>query len=261
MNRPWDLFKWDMWNPAIEPLPKEAKVFRKISICTTCMDRTLDLSKTLPQNIQDNIDYPNIEFVLVNYNTHDNMEEWVFKNLEKELSSGIVKYVKTTKPKFYSMSHSRNIGFKSASGDIVTNVDADNFTGKGFANHLNLLAEIRPNRAFFAKGKRMMHGRVGMYKNEFLEIGGYDEELQGYGYDDHSLMIRAMNYFNAKLMWWAGISEVDFTRRIKTSKGKVVENMENKKWRETEKINKEITHRKINAKEYVANVGKEWGKI
>lgn len=251
---------WDIWNPTEQPLTDgDAKKFRKISICTTCMNRTSDLRKTLVQNINDNSSYPNLEFIILNYNSSDDMHAFMTSNEIKYLiKMGIVKYFITRQPKFYSMAHSRNMAFLNATGQIVTNVDADNYAGKGFAHFLNKLADMCPEKAFFAKGKRMMHGRVGMYKEEFIKIGGYNEDLKGYGFDDHDLMIRAMNS-GFKLMWWAGVSKEDFTRRIQTPRSEVGKNMENRNWRQTEKENKIISMTSINSGKLVANINKKFG--
>lgn len=252
--------QWDIWDPNANPINHgDPKKYRKISICTTCMNRTHDLKKTLIQNINDNKNYPNIEFVVLNYNSNDDMHSFMTSNDIKYLiKMGIVKYFITKYPKHYSMAHSRNIAFKNATGQIVTNVDADNYTGKNFADFLNKLADISPEKAFFAKGKRMMHGRIGMYKNEFIKIGGYNEELKGYGFDDHDLMIRSMS-LGYKLMWWSGISDVDFTQRIKTPRSEVGKNMENKNWRQTESANKSISLSNISAGKFIANENKQWG--
>lgn len=253
---------WNIWNPALEPLPEKApKSYRKISICTTCMNRAEDLKKTLLQNIADNRDYPNLEFVVLNYNSRDDLHRFMLSNDVKYLlKMGLVKYYQTKTPEFYSMSHSRNIAFSNATGQIVTNVDADNYAGKGFADFLNRLADLAPERAFFSKGKRMMHGRIGMYKDEFMSLGGYNEDLLGYGFDDHDLMIRAMNS-GFKLMWWAGVSPNDFTNRIRTPRSQIGGNMENKNWRETERTNKTISLTNIASGRLVANQGRKWGYV
>jgi len=236
----WGDYNWDFWNPKKEHLKAPTK-FRKISICTTCMNRTYDLKETLLKNIHDNRDYPNLEFVLLNYNSKDDLDEWVKNNLNKYIKNKKVVYYKTDQPEYYRMAHSRNIAFKVASGDIINNVDADNFTNKGFATIINMLAELREEKAVFSKGKRLMHGRLGFYKKDFLSLGGYDEELKGYGFDDHNILYRAMNN-GYKMMWWGNICKMD---RIKTPKGNVTKNMKEKDWKKTEKINKEITFKKI----------------
>ena len=248
----WDEYNWKFWHPVNEPLPENPKEFRKVSICTTVMDRTYDLRKTLELNIIDNADYCNAEFVVLNYGSNDDLDDFITKDMKDYVSGGILKYVKVD-AKHYDMGRSRNIAFKSATGDIVNNVDADNYTGRGFCRAINQLAELEPEKAVFAKGKRMMHGRIGMYKNEFLEIGGYDEDLVGYGFDDHSLVYRAMAHFDAKFMWWTGVPNSDFMNRIKTPKAEKGKKMVNQNWRETEGINKKITMDKMSRKEYIVN--------
>lgn len=257
--RIWDEYKWIFWDPSKEPLPENVRKQRKISICTNCMGRTYDLKRTYVKNIVDNLDYPNVEFVLLNYNSKDDMDEWVKRYLSVYIEDGIVNYYKTTEPEFYEMGHSRNVQSKLAQGDIINNVDADNYCGFGFADSINRLAELRPEKAVFAKGKRMMHGRYGMYKKEFLELGGYDEDLTGYGYDDHHLMNRSMAS-GCKLMWWTGVPGNNFMRRIKTPRNVVGKNMRETKWKKTERANKELALKKLKDKEFVVNKDRHWGK-
>lgn len=47
--------------------------FYSISFCTVCMNRTLHLKETLIKNIRDNSAYPNLEYVLLNYGSKDEM--------------------------------------------------------------------------------------------------------------------------------------------------------------------------------------------
>jgi len=258
----WDKYNWSFWEPKKEPLPEDedVKKHRKISICTNCMGRTYDLKRTYVKNIVDNLDYPNVEFVLLNYNSDDDMDEWVKRYLTPYIEDGVVNYYKTTEPEFYEMGHSRNVQGKLAQGDIINNVDADNYCGFGFADAINKLAELQPNDAVFCKGKRMMHGRFGMYKDEFLKYGGYDEDLTGYGYDDHHLMNRVMAQPNYKMMWWTGVKDNNFMRRIKTPRNVVGKNMREKKWKKTERANKELALSKLEKGDFISNQGRDWGK-
>lgn len=45
----------------------------KIAFCTTCKGRTPHLELTLPRNVADNADYADAVFVVVNYNSRDNL--------------------------------------------------------------------------------------------------------------------------------------------------------------------------------------------
>ena len=260
LRRYWKEHAWRIWSPKLEPLSDKPSLVSKISICTACMGRAHDLKRTLISNILDNEDYPALEFVVLNYNSQDDMHEFMMSaEVRPHFESGRLKYLRTRSPHFFSMSHSRNVTFRASSGHIITNVDADNFTGRGFATYLNRLANVCPRHAIFAKGKRRIHGRLAMYRSEFEEIGGYDEDLEGYGYEDHSLMMRAMSAGHT-LMWWAG-SEVDFMRRIITPREIVGDNMTNPDWKATERMNKKVTMDKIARGDFVVNKGRKWGYI
>ncbi len=84
------------------------------------------------------------------------------------IKSGRVSYYRTDKPKYFSMARSRNIAFKVAKGEIVNNLDADNYTyspnyspKECWASYLNKMANQQKGKVIFAKGKRGMHGRIG----------------------------------------------------------------------------------------------------
>lgn len=254
----WTQCRWSVWSPRTQPLPDVPKRHWRISLCTACMGRTNDLKLTLPQNVADNEDYPQIEFVVLNYNSRDDLHTFMLsKDIYPHLANGKIKYIRTSMPAFFSMSHARNVAFRAATGDIVSNVDADNFTGKGFATFLNRLANVRASRVIFAKGKRQIHGRLGMFKSEFETLGGYDEDLVGYGGEDHSLLLRAMSA-GYMLMWWAS-SGRDFMRRIVTPREVVGRNLVNPDWRETERFNRETTIDKLNKGEVAVNRDRNWG--
>jgi len=173
-------------------LPEKAKRFHSISIVTTCMDRCSCIKQTYKKNIEDSLSYPNVEFVLLNYNSKDDLDDYVRNNLIEYIENGVLSYYKTSEPKYYSMCHSRNIGFKMAKGEIVCSVDADHFINTGFPEKINLLANIFSGKAVFCKSKHKNRGRLCFRKKEFIELlGGYDESIEGYGFDDQDLLCRA----------------------------------------------------------------------
>lgn len=241
---------------------KKVKKYYKISFCTTCMDRLYNLKETLPQNIRYGKDYPNLEFVILDYGSKDGLGKWMKKNMMKHIRSGKVSYYRLEGIKYFSMAHSRNIAFKLAKGDIVNNLDADNYilnknkkSKESCPFYLNRIANDCSQKVIFAKGKRSMHGRIGFYKKEFINLlGGYNEELKGYGYDDHDLVQRAWK-LGFTMYWWGG----QYCERIKTSGKEKNENMEFP-WRKTEKENKIISAKNIKKGRFKANKKKHWGK-
>ena len=175
-------------------------------------------------------------------------------NMMEHIDSGLVAYYRTTEPKYYTMSHSRNVAFSVATGDIVNNVDADNWVNAGFVTYLNQLANQCATKAMFAKGRRLIHGRLGFYKHEWKALGGYDESLDSYGYDDKDLMYRAW-MAGYKLMWFGG----QYCTRIKTPMAMKTQLMQNKNRRATERANEARSHQNILNGCLEANQDKPWG--
>jgi len=171
----------------------------RISFCTAIRNRLHHLRQTLKQNIEDNYNYLELQFVILDYNSDDGLFEWVRTEMSFYLSSGKVVYYRTEDAAFFDRSHSRNLAFKLAEGDIIFNIDADNFIGKNFAYYVNSLFESNP-RIFITSGKLGTRirpdflGRIGVFKSDFLAVGGYDEKMDGYGFEDTDLINRLARY-------------------------------------------------------------------
>lgn len=173
--------------------------FYRISFCTVCMNRTLHLKETLLKNISDNSAYPNLEYVLLNYGSKDEMHEWVTGEMSQYLESGLLKYYKADFPEVFKMSHSKNMVFKLATGDILCGLDADNFTGPGFAAYINKLFAKDQNiflaPPWIGPGRKWwdVQGRLCLWKKDFYRFRGYDEGIVDYGYDDQDFKYRMID--------------------------------------------------------------------
>src|SRR5580658_5872358 len=144
----------------------------RISLCTVSMDRTHHLRQTLARNILDNRGYKDLEYILLDYNSKDGCECFVRDQLTELIEDGTLVYYKTTDPTYFHHSHSRNMAFRLATGDLLCNIDADNFTGEAFAAYLDTVFSLD--------------------KDDFLAIRGYDETMNGYGFEDLDLINRLL---------------------------------------------------------------------
>lgn len=151
------------------------------------MNRLHHVRLTIPANIEDNSDYDNFEYILLDYNSSDGLEDWVKDEMAPHLKSGRLKYYRTEEPKFFDRTHSRNLVFKLAEGEVLCNMDADNFTGKGYATYIN--EEFNKDREIFivADTKKRFYflrnafGRFCCSKEAYLNIRGMDESMGSYG--------------------------------------------------------------------------------
>lgn len=177
-----------------------------VSFCTTCMNRLFHLRQTFIPSIKDNINYPNVEFVLVNYNSQDGLDKWARSALTPYIDQGIVNYYYTPEPETFHISKAKNLAHRVAKGDILVNLDGDNFAGRDFAFYTNYILQKQGDNTIFQFKKAPYwgtEGRIAMAKKYFMELGGYDESLEAIGHEDHDLMDRGkvigMKYENIQI--------------------------------------------------------------
>lgn len=192
-------------------------VHHKISLCTVCMNRTMHLKETLLQNIRDNVAYGNVEFVLLNYGSRDELHNWVQETLQPYIDSGILVYFHTKDPQFFHMSHAKNMAFRLATGDVLCSIDADNYTGAGFAAYINNMfnkdGNIFISPGGIGPGKKWwdVQGRICIKREDFYTLRGYDESVMDYGYEDQDLKSRLAATGRKKML----IKDKDYLHAIR----------------------------------------------
>ncbi|RAW01350.1 glycosyltransferase [Pseudochryseolinea flava] len=253
-------------NYAFEKLPAEiydpTLKHHSISFCTTCMNRFFHLRKTVIKNMEDNINYPGVEFVVINYNSQDGLHEWAKKNLKKYTDAGVLSYYHTKEPQFFHVCKAKNLAHRAAKGDIVVNVDGDNFTGKDFAYYINWLYNKHDFNSIFHFRKKPYwgtEGRIALAKTKFMELGGYEESFLPTGHEDHDLLNRAKAYG----MRYENIQIENFLRYLSNTTKEKSMNFEdeNAYYYNYETGNRKISNDNIAAGKLIANVNTSWGSL
>lgn len=223
----------------------------KVSFYTACMGRLHHLRQTLPRNIEWAASYGNVEFVVLDYNSPDGLEEWAKGALLAHIRSGRVVYAKAWRPQHFEMAKARNVAALLTSGSVVCNLDADNFLGEGFVEHLAGLVEREA--IVHSPGLGGSYGRIATCKEDFLTLGGYDERFKGWGCEDWDLINRAkaMGFvektFDHRYDLFIDHSDEERARFLSGPKGHT--------WAKQEAMSKQA----ISAGRFVANRGKSWG--
>jgi predicted glycosyltransferase involved in capsule biosynthesis len=190
----------------------------KISFYTTCMGRLKHLKRTLPQNLKDNLDYSNCEFIILDYNSQDGLKDWMKDNMQEYINSRKVKYFRTTEPRYFHHNHAKNMAAKQSTGDILCGIDADNFTalgpeGMGLAKKLNQLFQERKEENVFVRAQGWddrelpwtssmtyryysSSGKIATRKKDFFAAGGYNEALKGHYFDEEEFWQRLKQVWN-----------------------------------------------------------------
>jgi hypothetical protein len=172
----------------------------QVVFCTTVKNRTQHLRLTLPQNLRDN---PTAKFVVLDYNTDDDLHEFLYSECRQEITAGrLILYTHLDEPVF-RMAHAKNLAHRCGmleGGNILVNLDADNMTGKWFDRYLAQTFDLFRESGFpsflfghMIKGEmpRGISGRIAVTRNAFLKAGGYDEaKFTGWGSDDKDFNLR-----------------------------------------------------------------------
>lgn len=182
-----------------------------LSLLTTCMGRAHHLKRTLPRNLAENVDWSRpdeVEFVVLDYSSPDDLAEWITTDpeLAPYREAGILRFAQAPGQTRFRHSHAKNMAHALARGDFLCNVDADNYLGAGFVDHLrdrftrNANAIIATNRfdpRLNAGPYKGCMGRVALSRTNFHLLGGYDESprFRGWSGEDSDLVIRAMRAF------------------------------------------------------------------
>jgi hypothetical protein len=236
-----------------------------ISFVTRCMNRLHDLKETLPKNIQDNKNYKNLEFLILDYNSKDGLEEWIKKEMMDQIECGRLNYYRTEEPEFFCPNHSQNITFKLAQNKLVANVDTDNFTHENYSQRLNECAYpykdkilIVPDNFLLPNSTLLLlKGRFCLYKSDIESLRGFDEDLDdGFGNDDVNFVFRCF-LRGFKLIRYEKHFSDD---RIDTPDDQKVLYIKNKNFEYMKRFNGSITWEKLKTGTTIVNKNRHWGK-
>ncbi|MDO8419516.1 MAG: glycosyltransferase family 2 protein [Rubrivivax sp.] len=161
----------------------------RLSLITTCKGRLAHLRRTLPLMVAQ----PGCEVVVVDYDCPQRTEQWVRSTFPQ------VRTVKVGDAAVFSASKARNRGAEVARGEWLAFVDADILLSPEFAARLGSLLQAghyyRPRPA-----SPDMHGTFVCSRSDFLELGGYDEAIRGWGGEDVDIYHRIGAFFGRKLI-------------------------------------------------------------
>lgn len=136
--------------------------------------------------------WPGVEFVLLDYHSPDGLGSWVRSELPEWITRGVLRYFRTEEPRRFHVAHAKNVAHCLATGEVLVNLDADNFFEEGYAEEVAaLFADGARVLADFAEYRRGCVGRIALRREDFIALGGYNESFTGWGYEDADLIHRA----------------------------------------------------------------------
>lgn len=148
---------------------------KSITAITTCKGRLSHLETTLPLMLQAFEDV-----LVVDWDCPENSGKFAF-----DIGAKVV--YQANEP-YFSFARARNLGAKHCSSDFYLFIDADCWVTPYAADSINRLLE---------KGYQLINGRdsdgfdsenlcgfIGVHREDFWSVGGYCEDLKGFGIED-----------------------------------------------------------------------------
>lgn len=232
-------------NWAVKPNRKAPR----LSLCTTVKNRLCHLSQTLPQNIADA--GSDTEFVVLDYTSDDGLGEWI----KPFVTNGLVNYFRAENQTFWRNSHAKNVSTLASSGDIICNVDADNFITAGFTDYV--IDFYANNSGVFTApaATEGVTGRIAMKRTDFEMIGGYNEMYSfGWGCEDIDLIARAKAFgFPITYMDLRYLRQIAHNNEMRGQYAEIKDI-----WKSNEKSLK-MMEEMLAARQFIANSGGPWG--
>ncbi len=183
-----------------------------VSYCITCRNRLWQLKETLGENLHSLEN--DSQCVLVDYGSTDGLSKWVWKNFNEPIASGKLIFFEVSNEVSWNLSRAKNLSHRVANGDFLMNLDADNYMLKKDIQLINEAAEqklpIHQWSGVFGDGS---HGRIGLPRNMFFKIGGYDEYMLPMGAQDSDL-IRRIEALNIKILRGQGPAQKAVQNRM-----------------------------------------------
>lgn len=189
-----------------------------MTYCTTCYNRFWQLKETLPRNLERISGETGVDMVVVNFrgDDSDEMETWVKENLGQYLESGVLKFYTRNRPFDWNVAIAKNVSHRLAQGDILVNLDCDNYIQENdvriikyyFESNNNILLHMSKHNkntiGFLLQlginvPEKYHHldqdelgdvGRMVTTRKTFFDIGGYNEQMQFMGFEDTDLLLR-----------------------------------------------------------------------
>ena len=162
---------------------------KTFSFCTSSCDRLWQIKNTLLKNLE-NID-DDCEIVLVDYMSKDGLSEWVEVNCSQYLNNGRLIFFKVTNKVTWNVSRAKNLAHRLSEGSTLINIDADNFVTR---RDIDLFRESikysLPFHQWSGSWTDGSYGRIGLPRDLFFSLGGYDESMLPMGGQDVDILSR-----------------------------------------------------------------------
>jgi hypothetical protein len=217
----------------------------KISFCISSRNRLWQIKETLQHNLD--LIRDRHEIVLVNYGCQQGLDDYIRSHFISDIMSGHLVYFEAFNINSFHASKAKNLSHRLASGEFLFNLDGDNFLSESMINFIENSFKEEPGSVVHLVDKKQpgSFGRIGMHRNNFFYLGGYDESLMPRNHQDTDIINRCillgLNYKSSKESYKCPIPNNTINNAADEEQNTVI----NKRIFPYSSINRELSYLKI----------------
>ena len=173
-----------------ERIKSQKNAIEGVTLVTCCMNRTDNLLKALPTWLESS--YIN-EVIIVDWASESEVKGVLDEN---GISDDRILFLRVDDEPRWILSYAFNLGFRFASFNKIIKADADIMLKEGFfrRNELKRGEFISGNWEFADKGQEHINGFFYIYHDDLMNVGGFNEYITTYGWDDDELYGRLAEF-------------------------------------------------------------------
>lgn len=195
---------------------------------------------------------PPVEIMILDYNSPDDLSTFIQEILDSKFIGpyNFLSYAKYSGRNYYHMAHARNLSVLASSGDIITIMSADIYPMRDF---VSTIRNMLPYYTWLYDNK--YKGALTIRRQDFINIGGYDERFEFYGPEDRDLADRLERCGGRKGILPPGLIHIFST----PDEEKVKNYRLNLSKKEMSRLMRPIYEENTRNNILVANSGQKWG--
>lgn len=229
-----------------------------VALCTATMNRLWQLKNALPLTLVHAYPFKDSCRVhVVDMGSTDGTLEWLLRYCRWAIEIGLLRVYRAEEKKWHACI-GKNTAHIQAKEDILVNVDGDNLIGAGFLEDVCKRFQDGCAVAQYELGGGTC-GRIALRREDFLYIGGYDEDAHPMGAQDTDLVLRVkmLNKGHHKK-----VKEPLLSQAILNSQEQKIENCDLhegiQKWSQMNAKNSAIFNERRARGEIIRNQGQGW---